>query len=167
MEDVYAHATVASLSPLAGPASVFGPPWLGGLRRHAGSATGGARRGLPCAEYDVLLKKYVDDQCRVDYNKLKQTDGETIEKLIPERFQRDHPGQRKEYHHEPVARPMGIGLSLFARRKDGSEFPVDVNLSPVEVGGETQVICVVRDISACRMAGGIKRRGRACMLPSA
>ncbi len=74
--------------------------------------------------------------------------GKPIEKLIPEDFQKKHTRLRGEYQRSPITRPMGIGLSLFGRRKDGSQFPVDVNLSPVQVGAETQVICVVRDISA-------------------
>lgn len=74
--------------------------------------------------------------------------GKPIEKLIPEDFHKKHTRLRGEYQRSPITRPMGIGLSLFGRRKDGSQFPVDVNLSPVQVGAETQVICVVRDISA-------------------
>ena len=71
--------------------------------------------------------------------------GEKIEALIPERFGRSHKRLRSSYHKEPITRPMGIGLKLFGRRKNGSEFPVDVTLSPIILGGETHVIAVVRD----------------------
>jgi len=73
--------------------------------------------------------------------------GEKIEVLIPERFGRSHKRLRSSYHKEPIMRPMGIGLNLFGRRKNGSEFPVDVTLSPMVLNGETHVIAVVRDIT--------------------
>lgn len=77
----------------------------------------------------------------------EELEGQRIEHLIPERFHRRHRRHRTQYVAEPVTRPMGIGLELAGRRKDGSEFPVDVSLSPVEVEGEKRVICVVRDIT--------------------
>lgn len=73
--------------------------------------------------------------------------GKKIETLIPERFGRSHARLRGSYYKDPITRPMGIGLKLFGRRKNGSEFPVDVTLSPMTVGGETHVIAVVRDIT--------------------
>ncbi|MFY9733127.1 MAG: PAS domain S-box protein, partial [Candidatus Acidiferrales bacterium] len=60
--------------------------------------------------------------------------GQKIEMLIPEQFRTAHPGHRKEYNDQPRTRPMGIGLELRARRKDGTEFPVDIMLSTVETG---------------------------------
>jgi PAS domain S-box-containing protein len=73
--------------------------------------------------------------------------GQPVEILIPERFRQVHPSHRAGYGANPQLRPMGIGLELFGRRKDGTEFPVDIMLSPVESGGEILVLCVVRDIS--------------------
>ncbi len=84
--------------------------------------------------------------------------GRRIETLIPDRYHRRHASLRGHYSREPIARPMGIGLELYGRRKDGSEFPVDVNLSPVLLGGETQVICVVRDLSRRAEAEEAARR---------
>ena len=75
-----------------------------------------------------------------------------IEILIPDRFRQVHPSHRRAYGANPQLRPMGVGLELFARRKDGTEFPVDIMLSPVESGEETLVLCVVRDVSEKKRA---------------
>jgi PAS domain S-box-containing protein len=76
--------------------------------------------------------------------------GQAIEMLIPDRFLGVHPAHRDDYFQNPVMRPMGTGLQLFAKRTDGSEFAVDVTLSPYE-GGD-RVICVVRDITERKRA---------------
>jgi formate hydrogenlyase transcriptional activator len=73
--------------------------------------------------------------------------GNLVEILVPERFRRQHPGHRSAYAAKPSVRPMGTGLELFGLRKDGTEFPVDIMLSPVETGGEHIVLAVVRDIT--------------------
>src|ERR1700740_1971034 len=65
--------------------------------------------------------------------------GNLVETLVPERFPRHHPQQRSAYVAAPSARPMGTGLELYARRKDGTEFPVDIMLSPVEESGNKSV----------------------------
>ncbi|MBU7008972.1 PAS domain S-box protein, partial [Phosphitispora fastidiosa] len=58
--------------------------------------------------------------------------GETLERLIPERFRESHPERRASYFTNPTVRPMGGGIDLFALRKDGSEVAVEVNLAPLE-----------------------------------
>lgn len=73
--------------------------------------------------------------------------GLPVETLIPERFRATHPAHRKHYSVQANARPMGIGLELYGRRKDGTEFPVDIMLSPFQVAGETFSLAVVRDIT--------------------
>ena len=73
--------------------------------------------------------------------------GGPIEMLLPERFRHGHKGQRSGYQHEPRTRLMGAGLELLGRRKDGSEFPVEISLSPMESEGQTLVTSVIRDIS--------------------
>ena len=55
--------------------------------------------------------------------------GKKIEQLIPQRFHKKHVGHRQAYSHNPQARPMGADLELFATRKDGTEFPVEISLS--------------------------------------
>jgi formate hydrogenlyase transcriptional activator len=73
--------------------------------------------------------------------------GNPVEMLVPERFRNIHVHHRSDYHAEPHMRPMGAGLELFGKRKDGSEFPVDILLSPVRTNGEQVVLAVVRDIT--------------------
>lgn len=73
--------------------------------------------------------------------------GQRVEKLIPDRFAVHHVAHRSDYLTAPRMRPMGAGLELFARRKDQSEFPVDIMLSPIDATSESRVLCVVRDIS--------------------
>lgn len=71
--------------------------------------------------------------------------GEPVEVLLPERFRESHVEYRDEYVASPERRPMGTGLELFGRRADGSEFPVDVSLSPLVYDGHHEVIASVRD----------------------
>jgi formate hydrogenlyase transcriptional activator len=78
--------------------------------------------------------------------------GQPVELLIPERFRPSHPAKRQAYGEAPKRRPMGAGLELSARRKDGSEFPVDIMLSPVETPGGSFVLCAIRDISERKLA---------------
>jgi PAS domain S-box-containing protein len=73
--------------------------------------------------------------------------GQLVELLIPERFRPSHPVKRQAYGEQPKRRPMGAGLELFARRKDGSEFPVDIMLSPVDTPSGSFILCAIRDIS--------------------
>ena len=74
--------------------------------------------------------------------------GQEIELLVPERFRRTHPEYRKIFSKEKQVRPMGAGLKLFGRRKDGSEFPVEISLSPLETEQGILICSIIRDISA-------------------
>ncbi len=73
--------------------------------------------------------------------------GQPVEILIPERFHERHVGERTAYIAHPRTRPMGAGLQLFARRKDGTEFPVEISLSPLEQPDGMLVTSIVRDVS--------------------
>src|SRR5207248_9585480 len=74
--------------------------------------------------------------------------GQPVETLVPERFRQTHHGDRARYQDNPRTRPMGVGLELFGRRKDGSEFPVEISLSPLRSEGETLIISIIRDITS-------------------
>jgi PAS domain S-box-containing protein len=78
--------------------------------------------------------------------------GQRVEILVPERFRERHPEHRQQYSAHAQTRPMGIGLELYGRRKDGTEFPVDIMLSPVRTDGEKLVLTVIRDLSEKKRA---------------
>jgi PAS domain S-box-containing protein len=78
--------------------------------------------------------------------------GQPIEMLVPERFRERHVAHRSRYMKDPKARPIGTDLELSAQRADGSEFPVDIMLSPIEIDRRRLVLAVVRDITERRRA---------------
>ncbi|QDT67024.1 protein kinase domain-containing protein [Calycomorphotria hydatis] len=73
--------------------------------------------------------------------------GEAIEILVPERFRAEHPNHVRRFFEHPDARPMGASLELFGRRKDGTEFPAEVSLSPVQTERGLLVSSAIRNIS--------------------
>ncbi len=73
--------------------------------------------------------------------------GLKVEALLPERFRSRHLGHREGYAHNPRMRPMGAGFELFARRKDGSEFPVEISLSPIRDGDGLLIAAAIRDVT--------------------
>jgi PAS domain S-box-containing protein len=73
--------------------------------------------------------------------------GEPVESLVPPRLRGDHGWLRKSYQELPNARPMGVGLELRGLRKDGTEFPIEISLSPHGADGELLTICMVRDMT--------------------
>ncbi|MEJ2007263.1 MAG: sigma 54-interacting transcriptional regulator [Acidobacteriota bacterium] len=78
--------------------------------------------------------------------------GQHVELLIPDRLREAHARDRGNYQGAPLMRAMGAGLELFAKRKDGSEFPVEIMLSPIETKQGPLVLSVVRDITRRRKA---------------
>ena len=76
--------------------------------------------------------------------------GQSVDKLVPQRFRSQHPGYRGRYFTDPQARPMGAGLSLYGLHKDGREFPVEISLSPLETDEGTLVSAAIRDITERR-----------------
>lgn len=76
--------------------------------------------------------------------------GSSIDRLVPRRFSRRHPGHRRRYLREPEARPMGTGRELYGMRKDGAEIPVEVGLTPITTDEGTFVLASVVDISLRR-----------------
>lgn len=83
--------------------------------------------------------------------------GMSVEDLVPERFRRAHRSHRESYATRPTTRPMGATRELWARRSDGSEFPVEVGLSPIVTRGLQRVVVTIRDASE-RYAAEADRR---------
>jgi PAS domain S-box-containing protein len=73
--------------------------------------------------------------------------GESIEKLMPERFRAEHIGHREQFVGNIRVRRMGAGLDLIGQRRDGAEFPLEISLSPVEDVGRTLFVAAIRDVS--------------------
>jgi PAS domain S-box-containing protein len=73
--------------------------------------------------------------------------GQPVETLVPKRFRKKHLRHREGYYVEHPVRPMGIGLELFGLRKNGSEFPIEISLSPLETEGGLLVSAAIRDVT--------------------
>ncbi len=84
--------------------------------------------------------------------------GQPIENLVPARFRSRHPSHRENYNAHPRTRQMGAAMNLFGLRKDGTEFPVDIMLKPMETASGPVVLSFVRDVTEQREAMEALRR---------
>ena len=93
--------------------------------------------------------------------RVEELAGRPVDDFVPARFRANHPGYREHYAAKPARRPMGSGLDLWARRQDGSEFPVDITLSPLDTKDGPQVVCVIRDMTdRKRIEEDLRRQAR-------
>jgi PAS domain S-box-containing protein len=82
--------------------------------------------------------------------------GQAVDILVPERLRSQHARHRRDYVPKPEARRMGVGRDLFGRRKDGTEFPVEVGLTPIRAREGLMVLSVIVDISQRKRAERLK-----------
>jgi PAS domain S-box-containing protein len=115
-------------------------------------------RGLLAAAPDALLAVnesgqivFLNDQAeRVFGWPRADLIGQPVERLVPERFAHGHPAMRAGYVSHPTTRPMGVGLELWARRRDGSEFPAEISLSGFTTTEGLLVAAAIRDVTVSR-----------------
>ena len=84
--------------------------------------------------------------------------GQSVDLLVPDAVRQHHHGYRSAYLEHPRTRPMGSGLELHGRRRDGSLFPVEISLSPIQTEGGMHVTAVIRDVTDRKRAEHEVRR---------
>jgi len=92
----------------------------------------------------VFTNHQVSELFGYEANEIK---GQRVEILLPERFRHRHVTHRQNYSEHGRTRPMGVGLDLFALRKDGTEFPVEISLSPMDSTGQPLAVAAIRDVT--------------------
>lgn len=134
------------------------PAWPDDADSSIGGASDGFFRKLLDAAPDAMIVVGADGRMVVvnavaenmfGYSREKLI-GQPVEMLLPPRFRQQHRKHRGDYAAGPKLRAMGIGMELIARRSDGSEFPVEISLSPIEAPAGTLVVSAIRDVTERR-----------------
>ena len=92
--------------------------------------------------------------------------GQTVEILLPKRFAGHHPGLRTTFFANPHPRPMGAGRDLYGRKKDGSEFPIEIGLNPIDTDDGSMVLSAIVDITERKAAEKLLRDSNAALKES-
>ena len=103
----------------------------------------------------VLINRIAEEMFGYDRDELL---GQSVDLLVPDTIRPQHYRHRDSYLEHPRTRPMGTGLDLHARRSDGSLFPVEISLSPIQTEGGTHVTAVIRDVTERKRAETEVRR---------
>ena len=103
----------------------------------------------------VLVNRIAETMFGYDRHELV---GQSVDLLVPDALRHSHHRQRNSYLHNPRTRPMGSGLELHARRRDGSLFPVEISLSPIHTDDSVHVTAVIRDVTDRKRAESEVRR---------
>ncbi len=118
---------------------------------------------IVCDEKGVIMLVNRQAEAMFGYSR-DELIGKRIEDLIPERYRRRHPDHVNKYVHAPKSRPMGSGLELFGRKSDGSEFPVEISLSPIKTNTGTVVSAAIRDVTDRKRIETEARRANAYLI---
>lgn len=103
--------------------------------------------GLAVIDKSGRIEMVNESMCRIFGYDEDELVGMVVHKLVPLRHRDNHPKQHDSYYHSPKSRAMGGNMALFGLRKDGTEVPVEISLSPVKADGEQKVNVMVSDIT--------------------
>jgi PAS domain S-box-containing protein len=144
-------APVPEPTPTVAPAHAVEPGELGAVDERLAAFVEAMPDGVVVTDTTGtirLLNRRAEDLFGWDRRELV---GHAVEALLPPEMQAVHVLHRADYAAAPTPRPMGAGLELDGRRRDGSSFPVEISLSPLLTADQTLVIAAVRDITERRM----------------